>query len=328
MPRTLAVLHHEFGVPAAVARCESIEIPEPGPGDVLVRMRVAPIHPADLNRLEGRYGENPKLPAVGGIEGFGTIERIGSAVTGLESGMPVAVSPGVGTWSERVIAPVSRVFPVPPSVTPETGALLIVNPATAWRMLADFVELREGEWVLLNAANSSVGRCVIEIAHARKWRTVALVRRPELIRELKGLGADAVLLDENGVVEQIKELTESERPRLALNAVGGASALRMANALAPGGTLVTYGAMGRQPLQIPNGLLIFKDLQYRGFWVTRWFRQASAAEIGAMMDGIRALAASGRLSAPVAAEFPLAEAAQALDAAAQDRREGKILFRM
>ena len=125
-----------------MARCESIEIPEPGPGDVLVRMRVAPIHPADLNRLEGRYGENPKLPAVGGIEGFGTIERIGSAVTGLESGMPVAVSPGVGTWSERVIAPVSRVFPVPPSVTPETGALLIVNPATAWRMLADFVELR------------------------------------------------------------------------------------------------------------------------------------------------------------------------------------------
>lgn len=328
MPTALAVRHHEFGVPATVARCESIAIPEPGPGEVLVRMRAAPIHPADLNRLEGRYGESPTLPALGGIEGFGTVEQTGSGVQGLEPGVRVALAHGAGTWAEWVIAPATRVFTIPASLEPETAALLIVNPATAWRMLDDFVSLREGEWVVLNAANSSVGRCAIEIAHARNLRCVAMVRRPELIDELRGLGAEAVLLDENGVVEQIKDLTKDERPRLALNAVGGASALRLANALAPGGTVVTYGAMGRQPLQIPNGLLIFKDLQFRGFWVTRWIRQAAAAEIGSMMDGVRALAASGKLRPAVAAEFPLAEAASALAAAAQDRREGKILFRM
>lgn len=328
MPTAQAVVFHEFGLPADVARCERLEVGEPGTGEVRVRMLAAPVHPADLNRMEGRYGEKPELPAVGGIEGCGEIEAVGSEVTGLEPGQRVALGFTLGTWSERVVVRADRIAVVPEEMDMGLAALLMVNPATAWRMLHDFVSLREGDWVLFNAANSSVGRCLVEIARAKGWRGLAVVRRAELFAEMEQAGATAVLLDDNGLVEQVNEATRGAPVRLALNGVGGASALRLANALAPGGTVVTYGAMGRQPVQIPNGLLIFKDLRFCGFWVTRWFREAGPAERRDMIQGIRDLAVAGALTAQVAASFPLMDARQALTEAARDRRDGKILFRM
>ncbi len=328
MPTTHAVRFHEFGPPEEVACFEPIEIGDPEPGEVIVRMEAAPIHPADLNRLEGRYGERPELPSIGGIEGCGLIESIGPGVADLAPGMRVALAHVTGTWCERVRVPADRLAILPPNLDPGLAASLIINPSTAWRMLHDFISLAPGEWVLLNAANSSVGRAVIEIAHHKGWRTAAIVRRPELIPELKQLGATAVLLDDDQLRGAIPEITGGEPLRLALNAVGGASALRLANALTPCGTLVTYGAMGRRPLELPNGLLIFKDLRVRGFWLTRWFRQAGAEERSAMLREITRLAATGVLRSQVAATFPLREAATALSAAASDRRPGKVLFHM
>lgn len=328
MPKTHAVVFREFGPPADVARYEEIDLPDPGPGEVLVRMEAAPIHPADLNRLEGRYGETPRLPAVGGIEGCGEVESSGDGIADFSPGTPVAVAHRGGTWAERVIVPAEDLVHLPAGIGSGLAAMLIINPATAWRMLHDFALLQDGEWVLFNAANSAVGRCLIEITRAKGWRSVAIVRRAELTGELEAAGAHTVLLDDNRLTEQIRSVTNCAPIRLALNAVGGQSALRLANALAPGGTLVTYGAMGRQPVTVPNSLLIFKDLQFRGFWITRWFRQAGAGEKRAMMDSICALAASGALTAQVAETFPLLDVAPALSAAGGERREGKVLFRM
>ena len=327
MPTTQAVVFHEFGSPAKVASFERVELPEPGTDEVVVRMHAAPIHPADLNRLEGRYGEKPDLPSIGGIEGCGEVESVGCGVTGIVAGDCVALA-YLGTWAERVVVAANRLVPLPAGIDDGLAAMLILNPATAWRMLHDFVDLQQGEWVILNAANSSVGRCAIEIARAKGWRSLAVVRRSELIDELQALGADSVCLDDDSLGGRIKAVTDNAPIRLALNAVGGASALRLANALAPGGTVVTYGAMGRQALQMPNGLLIFKDLRFRGFWVTQWFRHAGAEETQAMMKSICELAAKGVLTAQVAATFALSDSAKALEAAAGDRRGGKILFRM
>src|SRR5439155_4931234 len=129
----------------------------------------------------------------------------------------------------------------------------------------------------------------------RGLRTVNFVRRVELIEEMRAAGADVVLLDDDESAKQIRDATGGADIRLAFNAVGGESALRLANALAPGGTIVTYGAMGRQPLRIPNGLLIFKDLRWRGFWVTQWYRAATRTEIGAMFEELFTLAQRGVL---------------------------------
>ena len=114
--------------------------------------------------------------------------------------------------------------------------------------------------------------------------------------------------------------------QLAFNAVGGESALRLANAVTPGGTIVTYGAMSRQPLRIPNGLLIFKDLRWRGLWITPWSQRATADERAAMFGELFALAQCGRLHSQVERVYPLEACAEALDHAQRSERAGKILF--
>lgn len=325
MQKVMAIVIHEHGAPAAVARVEEVEVPDPRLGEARVRMLAAPINPADLNMIEGTYGTLPPLPAVPGGEGVGVIEQLGAALEDWHPGDHVLLPPGIGTWREAVTLPVSGLVRVPPSVPPLQAAQLRVNPATAWRMLHDFVSLRPGDWLVQNAANSAVGRAVIQIARHCGWRTINLVRRAELRDELLAGGADAVLVE--GVsAEELRAAAGGAPLRLALNAVGGESALRLAAALAPGGTQVTYGAMARQPLRIPNGLLIFQDVHFCGFWVTRWFQSASEAERGALYVQLSHLAQRGVLRAKIDRVYLLAAATEALAHAARGGRSGKILF--
>jgi trans-2-enoyl-CoA reductase len=214
--------------------------------------------------------------------------------------------------------------PVPTTLDNEQAATVRINPGSALYMLREFVPLKAEEWVLQNAANSAVGRAVIQLARALGLRTINLVRRPELIDPLLADGADAVLLDDEHAVDRIRELAPNAR--FALNAVGGESALRLANALAESGTLVTYGAMGRQPLRLPNGLLIFKDLRVVGFWLSRWGQRATELEKAAMLNELMQHAVSGILKTEIEKSYRLAEVESALEHARQGRRSGKILF--
>jgi trans-2-enoyl-CoA reductase len=122
------------------------------------------------------------------------------------------------------------------------------------------------------------------------------------------------------------ELLGGAKPALGLNAVGGAAATRLAGLLALGGSLVTYGAMSKEALKIPNGFLIFRDLVFRGFWLTRWLRGAPAVERDTMFGEVFRLAAGGSFAPRVAAEFPLEQAAEAVARAAQGG--GKVLLRL
>jgi trans-2-enoyl-CoA reductase len=323
-----AIVIHEFGAPAEVVRVESVPVPPLTAKGARVRVLASPINPADLNMLEGKYPVRPELPGVPGMEGVGLVEEIGGEVKEVRVGDHVMLPHGVGAWREvAVIADAdASLSVVPPGVPVEQAAMLRVNPATALRMTRDFAQLRPGDFVIQNAANSAVGRLAIQIAKANDWRTINLVRRPELIDELQALGGDAVLLDNDDAKEQIAAAVGGAPVRLALNCVGGDSALRVANALAPGGTHVTFGAMSRQPLRIPNGLLIFKDLRWRGFWITQWYREASHEAEAAMFQELCALAQRGLLHSPVERVYPLSEAVTAIKHAAQSQRAGKILF--
>lgn len=321
-----AIVFQQHGVPAEVARWAEIEVAEPAADEARVRLLAAPVNPADLNVLEGKYPTRPALPGVPGMEGVGLVEAVGGGVTELIAGERVLLPHGYGTWREAGVVQAGELRAVPAGIATEQAAMLRINPATALRMLRDFVELKAGDWVLQNAANSAVGRAVIQLARVRGWRTVNVVRRAELTDELKDAGADAVLVDGDDLPAQISAATGGAAARLALNAVGGDSAVRLAQALAPGGTIVTYGGMGRQPLRIPNGLLIFQDIRWRGFWISQWYRSASEESIGKMFAELFDLAGRGVLHAPVERIYPLAEVAAALAHAALGRRSGKILF--
>jgi len=147
------------------------------------------------------------------------------------------------------------------------------------------------------------------------------------VDELKSLGADVVLVDGDRLGEEIEAATGSASIRLALNAVGGESAVRLGNALAQDGVVVTYGAMARQPLRIPNGLLIFRNIAWRGFWVSRWYENAGPEASAFLIAELGDLAARSVIAIPVEAVYPLADIAGALQHAQRGRRAGKILLR-
>lgn len=321
-----AALLHAFGPQFREnLRIEPIDLPPPGEGEVRVAMLAAPINPADINILEGTYGRLPELPAVIGNEGAGRVEAVGPDVVGLAPGDLVAPL-DLGSWCTHRNVPAARVVPLPAKIDPRQAAMISVNPPTAYALLHEFIALKPGDWVVQNAANSAVGRCVIQLAHSLGLRTLNVVRRAELIDELLRLGADRVVTEETDLRETGRALMDGASARLALNAVGGSSALNIANVLAYGSPLVTYGAMGRQPLKIPNGLLIFRGVSFHGFWLRKWFEAKSMAEQKEVFACLSGLITDGLMRMPVHRVFPLDEVHDALDEAAGERRSGKVLL--
>ena len=257
--------------PQDVLEYVSGPMPVPAEGEVLIRMKAAPINPADINFVQGVYGVKPVLPhSRAGLEGCGVVQE--SRAEGFRKDDEVILLRGVGSWSEYVAVPAVNVMKLPVKVDPVQAAMLKVNPLTALRMLEGFVSLTPGDWVVQNASNSGVGRCIIQLAREMGVKTVNFVRRPDELRdELTALGADLVVgEDDEDVVKNTLARLDGKRPVLASNAVGGESALRLMDMLAPGGSMVTYGAMSRKSIKVPNGFLIFKGIKLEGLWVTQW----------------------------------------------------------
>lgn len=319
-----ALRFHRFGAPVEVLQHEQVELPAPAPGQVRLRVLASPINPADLNFIEGSYGVKPELPATPGIEACG--EVLESGVPGFQPGDRCLFLERAELWADQVDAPPSALHKLPAGLDPLQAAMLKVNPATAWLLLHALPFEPRGSWIIQNAANSAVGRCVIQLARELGIRTINLVRQTSQIPGLVLLGADHVLLDDDDAVDSVKAITGSVPPVLALNAVGGESALRLMNTLAPGGTHITYGAMGRRPLTVPNGLLIFKDLRIRGLWLTQWLEKAPEAEVAALYDKLAGMMLAGKLSCPVDRSFALEEFPAALKRLDDPERNGKVLF--
>src|SRR5438874_6505176 len=319
-------VYSAHGNPADVLRVESQPWPTPGPDEVVVEMRAAPINPADLNAIEGKYPGKREVPAVPGFEGSGIVSELGKNVSNLTIGSLVILQHDIGTWREACAVKAKQLVVVPSGVDPVQAAMLKINPLTAWRLLHGYVALKAGDWVIQNAANSAAGRAVIQIAHALGYKTVNVVRREELIEELRTEGGDVVLIDGENLRDEVKEATGDAPIRLGLNAVGGESALRLMNCLAASGTLVTLGAMSLQPLKIPNGLLIFKDLRFRGIWINKWYDSATASDRMAAFNPIFEMAERALLQTKVEKSYPLSEIKTAVEHAAHARRGGKIIF--
>jgi mitochondrial enoyl-[acyl-carrier protein] reductase / trans-2-enoyl-CoA reductase len=318
-----ALRFHEFGKPTEVLRLESLELPPLADGEVRLKILAAPVNPADLNLIEGTYGVKPELPAVPGIEGCGEVVESRSA--DFQPGDRAIILRRAGSWATHVQLSAENLFKLPAGIDPLQAAMLKVNPATAWRLLTGFCMPEPGSWIVQNAANSGVGRCVIAAAKELGLRTINLVRRPELVDELLALGGDVVETDDDAGVEAAK-VASAEKPKLAFNCVGGESALRLMNLLAPGGIHITFGAMARRPLTVPNGLLIFKDLQLRGLWITKWIESAPKQGLDEAYRRLAGLMLGGSMSVPVDSTYSLEAFGSALERVGEAGRDGKVLL--
>ncbi|CAG8455691.1 4883_t:CDS:2 [Funneliformis caledonium] len=287
-----------------------------------IRFLASPINPADINQIEGVYplrptftkelgvlpdGEHKEL-AVGGNEGVAEVIAVGDQIEDLKVGDWVVMGrSGFGTWRTHAAATPNDVTRIDKGIGSLQAATLTVNACTAFRMLKDFATLKEGDFVIQNGANSGVGQAVIQIAHAWNIKTINIVRnRPEiedLKARLKSLGATYIVTDEElgcyKTKDLIKEWTNINDNnvgiKLGLNCVGGKISTEMAKYLCRSGYHVTYGAMSRQPITIPASLLIFKDIKFLGYWMSRWYQYHSKEERSEMMNEIIGLIRQGKL---------------------------------
>src|SRR5262249_55862075 len=151
--------------PAEVLQVREVPRPEPGPGEVRVRMTASPVNPSDLMVVRGRYGRLPALPATPGFEGAGVVDAAGPGLLrrlrGLSPGRRVAVLHGQGgTWREYVVVPARQAVPVPDDLRDEQVATFFVNPATALVMTQSVLRVPRGAWLLQTAAGSALGRMI------------------------------------------------------------------------------------------------------------------------------------------------------------------------
>lgn len=323
MPMYRAQYAKRGPVPQEVIACEPFELPAPGPGEALLAMRAAPINPSDVLTLTGHYGMLPPLPAVGGNEGVGEIVAVGEGIP-YPVGTRVLMPLGGGTWSSHVLAPAAALIPLPAEGDLLQLSMLAVNPPTASLLLSEYVELQAGDWVIQNAANSAVGAYVAQLAQARGLRTVNVVRRADT--SASTVEGAVTLVDGADLAERVAVATGGASIRLALDAVGGVATDRLAQCLATGGTVVNYGALSGEPCKVSPGMLIFRDITLRGFWLVTWMRRATPAQLQALYADLTHRIAMGTLSAPVQATYPLAEVKAAVAAAAAGGRHGKIIL--
>jgi len=179
-----------YGVPEEVARC--VEVPDvgmPGAGEVTFEVLAFPINPADVMFCRGAYRIKPPLPATPGAECVGRVLAIGEGVSYVAPG-DLVINLQRENWAQRRRVKENDIVGLPTGIDVKQAAMIRINPPTALLMLTDLVDLRRGEWVLQNAANSAVGKLLIRFARARGLRTVNIVRREASFAELKALGAD------------------------------------------------------------------------------------------------------------------------------------------
>ncbi|KAL2863109.1 enoyl-[acyl-carrier-protein] reductase [Aspergillus lucknowensis] len=294
-----ALVYSRYGEPKDVLQLHKHSISAPNGTQVNLRLLAAPLNPADVNQIQGVYPSKPLFEttlgtqepsAIAGNEGAFEVIATGSKVKNLTKGDWVIMKrTGQGTWRTHAQLDESQLIKIEnqEGLSPLQVSTVSVNPVTAYRMIKDFCDwdwLRSGEeWVIQNGANSGVGRAAIQLGKEWGIKTLNVVRErksPEetdvLKQELKDLGATAVVTDSELLSGEFKnivnELTRQGREpiRLALNCVGGKNATALAKVLAPGSHMVTYGAMSKQPVALPSGLLIFKGLVFDGFWVSKW----------------------------------------------------------
>lgn len=312
-------------VPQDVIEAVEFELPAVAAGQALVKVLAAPINPSDVLTLTGEYGMLPPLPAIGGNEGVGEVLEVAADVTGLKPGQTVLLPVGCGTWRTHLIAEAKQLIPLP-SADPQQLAMLTVNPPTAYLMLRDFVDLQPGDWVIQNAANSGVGSYLIQLAKIRGLKTINVVRRDSAVAAVQAEGGDVVLVDGPDLAKRVREATGGASVKLGIDAVGGASTDHLAASLAEGGVLVNYGRMSGEPCQVNPGSFVFRDVTLKGFWLARWFRQATPQQQMQLFGELIQLIASGKLKARIAATYDISRIKEAVAAAAGGERNGKIVL--
>jgi NADPH:quinone reductase-like Zn-dependent oxidoreductase len=270
MART--VRFHALGGPE-VLRIEDCATPEPGPGEVRIRVKALGLNRAEALMRAGTYIESPPLPSGLGLEAAGIVDRVGAGVADLAPGDAVSVIPPLSmarwpAYGEFAVYPAEMLVRHPASLSWEEAAATWMPYLTAYGALIGFAKLAAGDFVVITAASSSVGIAAIQIANSVGAVPIAITRTDAKRQALLDLGAAHVVISaDEDVTARIGAITEGEGARVVFDPVGGPGIAALAEAMAPRGLLIAYGALSPDPSPFPLFAALGKSLTFRGYLV-------------------------------------------------------------
>jgi NADPH2:quinone reductase len=317
-----AVVVDAFGPPERL-RLAAASDPEPGPGELLVKVRAAPVNHVDLLVVGGRYQFRPALPFIPGKGPAGLVAALGREVAGWRPGERVLAMAEAGGWAEAVAVAADQCYRLPAKMSFVEAASLSLVYDTAWFALCERARLEPGETVLVLGASGGVGLAAVQLAHALGARVLAGIARPERAPAVLAAGADAVIdlsvTDlRDGLRAQVQAATGGCLADIVLDPLGGEVFAAAVRALAWRGRLVVIGfAAGTIPA-IKTNYLLLKNIELSGLQISD-YRKRRPAEVARCFAEIFGLYEAGKVRPAAATVFPLARAGKAL-ALLRDRR--------
>ena len=307
---------------------ETIPVPQPGRGEVLVKMAASPINPSDLALLKGRY-MNRSYPYTPGLEGSGMVVDSGGGVMArMRKGKMVACTPnpeGDGSWAEFMLTSAMRTIPLPATITLEQGAMTVVNPMTAMAFL-HMAKTGKHPAMVNNAAASSLGKMLIRLCADQKIPLINIVRNPAHVEELKTLGASYVLnSQDNGFETELTSLASELGATLFLDALSGPHTYQLLQAAPPRSTLVVYARLAGESMQINSGHLIRRDIKIVGFQLGNWLQTKGLFFKLAFIKGVKKRLGK-TLSSHISQTFRLEDVEIAISHYTQNMSSGKVLL--
>jgi NADPH2:quinone reductase len=313
-----------FG-PADVLQPHEVPVPEPGEGQVRIRLHTASVNRADVLLRSGRYHTLPPLPAIPGSEGAGVVDALGAGVTGFEVGDRVVAWGGPGFYAEYAVADVARTVPLPDGVVFDAAAALPVAWLTARYCLFDLGRLTPGQTVLVLAAASGVGTAAVQLSRHAGATVIAVVGSAEKADFVRRLGADVVVNRHDGeLLAAVHQATDGKGADVVLETVGGAGFAASITAAAAGGRVVALANVNTEPSLIDTRDFYARNVSILGFQFGH--RQAMGWDAAHDLAKLLGDVADGTFDVPVGARFPLRQAAAAHEYLESGDSLGKALL--
>jgi NADPH:quinone reductase len=274
----------------------------------------------------------PAPPYALGGEGMGIVESAGFGFMArrlIGKRVAIAAPPPNGVWKDHVIVDAMKAVALPDAIPDDQGAMFFVNPVTAWVMTREVLRVPRGQWLLVTAAGSALGKSVVRLGKLFGFRTLCVVRSDSNSNVLRELGADAIVeTDHQNLVQSVSEITSGQGVGYAIDCVGGELTADVVRCLGLRGRLLVYGTLANTPLTLPLRDLMMPSAEISGFLLPNWLAAQSPLRLLGVLRTARRLMAQGMFDTEVTETFGLDQVSAAIAAATQPGRTGKVVLRI
>ncbi len=309
---------------------KDLPTPQPGPKDVLIEIHAASLNFPDLLIVQNKYQIKPPLPFVPGAEYAGVVQAVGSEVTHLKPGQPVACLSGTGGFGTHTLAPAALCMPLPPGFDLVDAAAFIMTYATSYHALIDRAALKAGETVLVLGGAGGVGTAAIQIAREAGAHVIAAASSEEKCALCREAGAHATInysehTPAGTLREAIKQATGGKGPDVIYDPVGGDFAEPAFRSIAWRGRYLVIGFASGPIPSLPLNLPLLKGASIVGvFWGDFAKREPQAN--AAMMQTLAQWYLQGKIKPVIDCTLPMSELPQAYARMGSRQVKGKLVL--